>query len=70
MQRLSRSGPGDPKLRPLNSFPACRSHSSGRTRRWTFRSWHYSALLPWGLAFAAGARLFVMGDEVILEAQW
>jgi ZIP family zinc transporter len=28
-----------------------------------------SALLPWGLAFAAGAMLFVIGDEVIPEAQ-
>ena len=27
------------------------------------------ALLPWGLAFAAGAMLFVIGDEVIPEAQ-
>jgi len=26
-------------------------------------------LLPWGLAFAAGAMLFVIGDEVIPEAQ-
>jgi len=28
------------------------------------------ALLPWGLAFAAGAMLFVIGDEVIPEAQY
>lgn len=28
-----------------------------------------AALLPWGLAFAAGAMLFVIGDEVIPEAQ-
>lgn len=27
-------------------------------------------LLPWGLAFAAGAMLFVIGDEVIPEAQY
>ncbi|MEO1149291.1 MAG: ZIP family metal transporter, partial [Cyanobacteria bacterium J06638_22] len=27
------------------------------------------AILPWGLAFAAGAMLFVIGDEVIPKAQ-